>query len=87
MASCVVLEEEFERVGQAERIVVDLSDLEFIDSSGIGLLVRANEDAEARHCSFALINGHGQVKQLLELTGLATRLTICDTLSELETER
>lgn len=86
VASCVILEEEFGRVGDVQGIVVDLSELEFIDSSGIGLLVGAHEEARAKHSSFALVNGDGQVRQLLELTGLATRLTIFESLAELQTE-
>lgn len=52
-------------------LVVDLSDCEFIDSSGLAALVGARERltaGDSRH--FALCCPDAQVRRLLEITGL-----------------
>ena len=65
-----------------ELVIVDLSELEFIDSSGIGVLVKAHQTAADQGRRLVLIKGGGQVAQMLELTGLADQLTVVDTLVE-----
>lgn len=87
IATSVVLEEELGKLTGTEDIIVDLSELGFIDSSGIGLLVRANERAVAQKRRFALVNGQGQVRRLLELTGISERLTVSDSFASLLAER
>lgn len=83
LASSVVLEEELEKPPAADLMIVDLSNLDFIDSSGIGVLVKANQTAGDQGRRFALVRGGGQVGQLLELTGLADELTVVGSLAEL----
>lgn len=83
LASSAVLEQELEKPPAAELVIVDLSDLDFIDSSGIGILVKANQAASDQGRRFALVKGGGQVAQLLELTGLTGELTVVDTSAEL----
>ena len=51
------------------RIVVDLAGVEFMDSTGLYALVRANRRAEYRGHVFALINVSPPVRRLLSLTG------------------
>ena len=48
LASSPTLEEELERVAEsgAEVVVVDLRGLEFMDSTGLSVLVRAHQRAE-----------------------------------------
>ena len=72
------LEEELRNVeaGDAESIVVDLGRLEFIDSTGIRLLVMASERcAEGR---FTLLRGPKQVHRVFEITDLVDRLPFAD---------
>jgi anti-sigma B factor antagonist len=72
------LEEELRQVeaGDAESIVVDLGSLEFIDSTGIRLLVMAAERCgEGR---FVLLRGPKQVHRVFEITDLAERLPFAD---------
>ena len=64
-------------------MIIDLSDLEFVDSSGIRVLVNAHQHALETGRRFGLVNGNGQVAELLELTGLLDRLTVVDRLEEL----
>jgi anti-anti-sigma factor len=83
VASSAVLEDELARMDSGELVIVDLRELEFIDSSGIGVLVRAHQKAHAEGRRFALVQGEGQVAQLLQLTGLADQLTVVGAPAEL----
>jgi anti-sigma B factor antagonist len=53
------------------RIVIDLADVEYMDSSGIGTLVGLKTSAmNAGHCRMELINLQPQVAELLRITKL-----------------
>lgn len=52
------------------RVVLDLSELEFMDSAGLSMIMIAREEAEARHQSLMLRNPKGAVAQLLSLSAL-----------------
>lgn len=54
-------------------VVIDLSRLEFLDSTGIAMLVKALEEGGER-LSF-LPSEHEAVRRLLELTGLEERMS------------
>jgi anti-sigma B factor antagonist len=85
LASSPVLEEELDRVAQsdAELLIVDLRELEFMDSTGLSVLVRAHQRAEEQGRRLGLVNGSQQVQRLLTLTGVADRLTLADSPEEL----
>jgi anti-sigma B factor antagonist len=85
LASSPALEEELERVSQsdAQLVVVDLRNLEFMDSTGLSVLVRAHQRAEENGRRLGLVNGSQQVQRLLTLTGVAERLTLTDVPAEL----
>ena len=85
LASSPALEEELERVAQsdAQLVVVDLRSLEFMDSTGLSVLVRAHQRAEENGRRLGLVNGSQQVQRLLTLTGVADRLTLTDVPEEL----
>ena len=63
-------------------VVVDLSDLDFIDSSGMTALVRARTDLalQGRRMSVACPPGH--VHRLFEIVELVERLDLHETLHE-----
>lgn len=52
-------------------VVVDLTDLEFIDSSGIRMLCRAAEAARNRGVTFTLVEPSRKVARTLEIAGVA----------------
>lgn len=54
----------------ASRIVLDLSGLTFIDSSGLGELLRLNEIATERGQDFEIVDPSDPVLKVLEITGL-----------------
>jgi anti-sigma B factor antagonist len=85
LASSPRLEEELERVGETDAglLILDLRDLEFMDSTGLSLLVKAHQRASDAGRRFGLVNGGPQVQRLLSLTGLTDRLTVVDSPEEL----
>jgi anti-sigma B factor antagonist len=80
LASSPALEEELQRIAKSDAttIVIDLAELEFMDSTGLSVLVRAHQRAEENGRRLGLVNGSQQVQRLLTLTGVADRLTLAD---------
>ena len=67
------------------RIVVDLRDTEFIDSTTLGTMLAARRNAEQSGLGFTLVlprRNYTQVNQLLDLTGLGSAFAIFDTLDD-----
>lgn len=56
--------------GGADRVHLDLSRVEFIDSSGVGLLVWAYKQARVFQVGFALVTPTPDVSQVLRVLGL-----------------
>jgi anti-anti-sigma factor len=59
---------------RTEPIVVDLSDLSFMDVSGLRALALAGRRAREKGCRFAVTKCSPMVRRLLELTGMASLL-------------
>jgi anti-anti-sigma factor len=53
-----------------KRIVLDLKDISYIDSSGIGALVSVYMTAARSQCELELVNLQPRIKDLFELTRL-----------------
>lgn len=51
------------------RLVIDLSRLEFIDSTGLRLLLQADARAKERGCELVLRPGQQAVQRVFEVTG------------------
>jgi anti-sigma B factor antagonist len=62
----------------ATTILVDLAGVEFIDSTGLSVLVRAQQHASERGVELRVANPNAQASRLLSLTGLTERLTLPD---------
>ncbi len=58
----------------AESIVLDLSGLTFMDSTGVWLLIAANARSRADANRLVLLRGPAAVQRVLELTGVETLL-------------
>ncbi len=73
------LEQEFFDVesGDAGKIVVDLRGLEFIDSTGIRLLLMAADRCSAEH-RMTILRGPRQVHRVFEITDLVSRLPFAE---------
>jgi anti-sigma B factor antagonist len=85
MASTEDFATALQRAGRSEHqtTVVDLSALEFIDSSGLATLIKAEHEARDAGRRFVIVRGPRQVQQLLELTGIAERLELVESLDQL----
>jgi anti-sigma B factor antagonist len=59
-------------------VVVDLSDVTFLDSTGLGTLVGAFKHAEERGGSLPIVCPHERILKLFRITGLDTVFTIHD---------
>jgi anti-sigma B factor antagonist len=60
----------------SEVVVVDLSGVSFIDSSGLGALVGAEKEMRAAGHELRLVVTQPQITRLLDLTGLSEIFTI-----------
>jgi anti-anti-sigma factor len=60
------------------KVLIDLSALTFIDSTGLRLLVAASKLAQEHGSSFAIVPGGPAVQRALALTGLDTAFAIED---------
>ena len=66
-------------IGQGSEIVmVDLSEVSFIDSSGLGALVGAEKEMRGAGHELRLVVTQPQIMRLLELTGLDQVFTVRD---------
>ncbi len=83
LASTSALEQELGKVAGSRLVVADLRQLEFIDSTGLSVLVKADQRAHAGGTEFAVVRGRGQVQRLMTLTGVDSRLRSADTPEEL----
>jgi anti-sigma B factor antagonist len=63
-------------------VIVDLRQLEFMDSTGLSILVKAHQRAVDDGRELVLVKGPQQVQRLLDLTGVAERLTLVDSPEE-----
>jgi anti-sigma B factor antagonist len=54
----------------AGSVVLDLRELEFIDSSGLRTLLTARRQAEEAGASFSLVAGHRGLERTLEIAGV-----------------
>jgi anti-anti-sigma factor len=59
-------------IPETNRVVLDLTDVSYLDSSGLGALVGLYVSAKRQHCELRLINLNQRLKLLLRLTKLAT---------------
>jgi anti-anti-sigma factor len=63
-----------EAAHDCERLRLDLSEVEFIDSTGLGGLLELRSTLRARNVVLEIVAGDGPVRQAVEITGLAELL-------------
>jgi anti-sigma B factor antagonist len=77
MTACYGLESEIERLLDAHgvrRLVLDLADLEFLDSAGLGAVLTIRDRAQDLGVELRLVNPSHPVRRILEATGTAPLL-------------
>lgn len=69
--------------GKHHSVVVDMQDINYMDSSGIGALVAGQKKMRAHNGKFALMNIHEDVLNILKLATLDKFFKIYDTEDEI----
>ncbi len=64
-------------LARSARVMLDLTDLDSMDSSGLGAVISLYVSAKAAGHEFCLINLNQRVRELLGLTHLLSALTAC----------
>lgn len=67
-----------EQLADVTLLVLDLTDVTFLGSAGLAVLVAARDDAEQRKCRLRLVPGSRIVTRALEATGLLGLFEIAD---------
>lgn len=70
-----------EAIGAAEPLLIDLSECEFIDSTGIAMIVRAwqrlaDGDGDGGGGRVVICSANEQVRRVLEITGLEVSIPV-----------
>lgn len=67
-------------------VVLDLSGVDFMDTSGLQLLIELNRGMEADGLDFAVVRGPRGVQRLLDIAGLTGRLRIVESVDAVASE-
>lgn len=68
--------------GGQNRIVVDLTDVEFLDSTGLGVLVGALKRVRTQDGDLALVCTESRIVKVFEITGLTKVFTMYESVDE-----
>jgi anti-sigma B factor antagonist len=64
-------------IPESKRIVLDLTELTYMDSMGLGTVIRLYVSAKSAGCSLELVNIGQRVRELLGVTHLLSLFTAC----------
>lgn len=68
-------------IGQANsRLVLDLSDVTFMDSTGLGIVVKALKRCREKSLEFRVVVTNERVRKVFEITGLDSIISLSDAL-------
>jgi anti-sigma B factor antagonist len=59
-------------ITENKRVVLDLTDVSYLDSSGLGSIVGLWVNAKKNHCDLKLIRLNDRIKELLHISNLGT---------------
>ncbi len=85
VAGSGLLEDELDRIAAdpaPSALVLDLSDLDFMDSTGLRLVVLADALAREEGRAFALVPGNADVHRVFEITRMTDRLRFLGSAAE-----
>ena len=84
MAATFTVEPRFEELlaqPELEALQIDLSRLQFIDSTGVGVLIRVNDELQRRDLDLEIVPGPREVHRVFEVAGLADALPFTESSS------
>jgi anti-anti-sigma factor len=64
-------------IPEHKRIVLDLTDLSYMDSMGLGTIIRLYVSARSAGCELALVNIGARIRHMLGVTNLLSVFAIC----------
>ena len=64
--------------GRGVRVLLDFAEVTFIDSSGLGMLVKAHREAADAGSAFAVVSPSDHTRKLIRVLGLDQLLSIYD---------
>jgi anti-sigma B factor antagonist len=64
------------------KIILCMSGVEYIDSTGLGVLINAMKAAKEKEGVLIIVSPSPRVVRLFDLTGVTSLFTICDTLED-----
>lgn len=71
----------------SQHLIVDLTQLEFLDSTGLGVLIGAHRRAAEHGGSFRLVVSDGPISRLLNITGLIAVFSVYHSLEDARHDR
>ena len=85
VAGAALLEHEIDRIvadHDVRHLVLDLSNLDFMDSTGLRMMVLADQRAQQEDRRLSLVRGRPDVQRVFEITRMTERLHFVDSASE-----
>ena len=85
VSGAALLEHEIERLladHDPRGVVLDLSELDFMDSTGLRLVVLTDVKAKEESREFALVRGRADVHRVFEITRMTDRLRFLDSAAD-----
>lgn len=64
-------------IPENKRIVLDLTELSYMDSMGLGTIIRLYVSAKSAGCELELVNIGQRIRQLLGMTNLLSVFSVC----------
>ena len=82
LSSALTFDEELRRAEERRpgTLVLDLSNLKFLDSTGLGLIMSAQARARKRGHRFTVVQGTEAVQRIFRLAGVTSRLDLVEEL-------
>jgi anti-sigma B factor antagonist len=68
--------------GGAHRIIVDMEKVDFLDSTGLGVLVEGLKRVKTREGELAIVATHDKILKIFDITGLNKAFAIHSTVDE-----
>ena len=65
-----------------KKLVLDISTLDYVDSSGIGMLVSCLTNVKKAGGELKLAGANPRIRRIFAMTGVDTMMPMCDTLAD-----